>query len=80
VFVVLQKMFYMRISEFSLESFAIFEPEIFISTHTKDCIYIKMAQIRQNLIFFSPDFYNMCQHFTKYIEGCLNVLTFISSL
>jgi hypothetical protein len=55
--------------------------EILISTYSKDRICVEMAQICKNLIFnFFPDFYNTCQHFTKYIEGCLNVLTFISSL
>jgi hypothetical protein len=43
-------MFYMRISEFSLEVFAFFYVKISISTYTKDCIYVEMAQIRQNLI------------------------------
>jgi hypothetical protein len=51
VYVVLQKMFYMRISEFSMEVFAIFLPEFFFSIYTKDCIYVEMAEIHQNLIF-----------------------------
>jgi len=45
------------------------------------CIYVEMAQIRQNLIIFKfPDFYNRFQQVTKDIEWCLNLLTFISNL
>jgi len=51
VFVVLQKMFYMRISGFLWNFFAMFLPEFFFSTYEKDCIYVEMAQIRQKLIF-----------------------------
>ncbi len=49
-FVVLQKLFYMRISEFLWKFFAIFKPENSDFNIYKDCLYVEMGQIRQNLI------------------------------
>jgi len=59
----------------------IFNLKNLILTYAKDCLYVEMAQIRQNLIIKKiPDLYNRFQQVTLDIDWYLNLLTFISSL
>jgi hypothetical protein len=65
--------------------FAISKPENLISTYKKHCIHVEMASSNSpeflSLVKKMPDFYNRFRQVKNiYIEGCLNLLSFISSL